>query len=162
MAKKKISPKIQEATEKYLASLGSTREKLTDKQWEIIANHIKRQRATKLIVAILLICVVISFLFACVWLKMCHESIETLISEKFSYINEFKEELSSPLQLYLIKLGIVGGLVVPSFALGSKLVIILFFLLSAITYPFDMRREKRTIEAFIPPTQEAKTTLPKQ
>lgn len=162
MARKKISPKVQQATEKYLASLGSSREKLTQEQWEIIANHIRLQRITKLIVVILLIGVVINLLFACIWLKMCHESMETLISEKFSYINKFKEELSSPLQLYLVKLGVVGGLVVPSFALGCKFCIMLFLLISAVATPFEIRKNKRNLEAFIPHTQEPKTALPKQ
>ena len=40
---KKISPKIQQAAEKYLASLGSSREQLTEEQWRVLATHIKRQ-----------------------------------------------------------------------------------------------------------------------
>lgn len=48
MSKKKISPKIQQAAEKYLASLGSSREQLTDKQWETLAAHIKLQRNRKI------------------------------------------------------------------------------------------------------------------
>ena len=44
---KKISPKIQEATEEFLATLGSSREQLTDEQWRVLATHIKRQPHVK-------------------------------------------------------------------------------------------------------------------
>ena len=44
MAKKKVSPKVQQNAEQYLVSLGSSRELLTDKQWEIVTNFIKAQR----------------------------------------------------------------------------------------------------------------------
>jgi hypothetical protein len=44
MFKRKISKKAQKAAEKYLNSLGSSREQLTDKQWNAVVNYVKRQR----------------------------------------------------------------------------------------------------------------------
>ena len=55
MAEKKTSEKVLAAGEKYLTSLGSSREQLTDKQWGVVVKYVKGQRITKLCVAFFLI-----------------------------------------------------------------------------------------------------------
>lgn len=55
MAGKKISPKVQLAAEEFLASIGSSREQLTERQWEAVARAVKGLKTAKIAIAALLV-----------------------------------------------------------------------------------------------------------
>ena len=153
MTRKKISPKIQQAAEKYLGSLGSSRTDLTDKQWEIVVNHVKTQRMR---VPILL---VFGIIFAglslwAFWLGkkgmdsiMPNEtSLVTFVSkagDKSVSLNpdDMKNYIKAVTELYW-----QCGL---SFTLAIS-----FFVFAFITIPLTRRGNKRIFEAFIPHRQE--------
>ncbi|MBN1795304.1 MAG: hypothetical protein JW804_01395 [Sedimentisphaerales bacterium] len=62
-----LSEKFDKAAENYVASLGLSRENLTDDQWNIIRKQIKTQR---LAFPFLIIVIVICFIFGCLYLNM--------------------------------------------------------------------------------------------
>jgi hypothetical protein len=62
MPKKDIHPKLRKTAEEYLASLNSSQEQLTDKQWEILINHIKVEHQFKWVTPCIL---VLGLLLAC-------------------------------------------------------------------------------------------------
>jgi len=66
MAKKTISLNVQQAAEQYLASLNSSRDQLTDEQWNTVATYIKKQRIRKR-AQFVLILIVIIFASLTVW-----------------------------------------------------------------------------------------------
>ncbi len=41
---KKISPAVRAAAEEYIASLGSSRENLTERQWQVVTKYVKQRR----------------------------------------------------------------------------------------------------------------------
>ena len=97
MAKKKISPKVQHAAEKYLASLGSSREQLTDKQWEVFVNYVKVQRSFKTCMPIILLLAIICAYFTFFGFQKTNKLITRVVPDEVIYVT--KEASESPISL---------------------------------------------------------------
>jgi hypothetical protein len=64
MWKLKISPKVIETTEKYIASIGIKREGLTEDQWNLLLNYVEHRRIViPIFVLMVLFCSSMTFLF---------------------------------------------------------------------------------------------------
>ena len=159
MAKKKISKKVQQAAEKYLDSLGSSREQLSDKQWEVFANYVKSRRMVVLIVTLSLGVGIFSARFSLRAFQRGNEEIASLIPEevqKVVFVSKAGEEIST-LVPGIIKLDVknaawaywqsAAGLTVAAFVFLQLLIYILL----------DRRNMKKTVEAFIPRKQKTQT-----
>lgn len=149
MFKKKISLKIQQATEKYLTSLGSSREQLTDKQWHIITKHIKIQRMTKPIVLCCLISGLVLMgvtLFYHHWARYEIERVTPNHPIDFHELGDdgtirvWPQEIKDYLEL-LSSMSFHTG---PAFILGVLL------LVAAFAIPLTMRKNQKNLEEFIP------------
>lgn len=155
MAKKKISPKVQKAAKKYLVSLGSSREQLTDKQWQIIANYMKTERKK---VPILLV-------FGVVWACMCFlcfryakNHIARIVPNEVVFVSKADKESTITLKPDDIKEHI-DYLRDAYFNAGSLFVLTVFMFTSVfITIPLMRRANRKMLEAFIPRRQEPQTT----
>jgi len=149
MFKRNPSPKVRQATEKYLASLGSSREQLTDKQWHIIARHVKSQRLIKPIV---LCCLILGLALMGITLfynRWAAYEIERVTPNHPIDLRElgddgtirvFPQEIKDYLEL-LSSMSFHTG---PAFVLG------VFLLVAVFTVPLLIRRNRKTLEEFIP------------
>lgn len=152
---RKISKKVQQAAEKYLASYDSSREQLTDKQWEVVVNHVKSQRFIKVKLAIILsVAVFEACLFVWAW-RLTDELIAKVVPDKTMYVID--GETQDPIDLapndiktYLQKLSNISFDAGATFSLA-----ILLFAGVAVAFAFRKRRLKM-IEAVIERKKESK------
>ncbi len=157
MGKRKISKKVEQAAEKYLGSLGSSRTDLTNKQWEIIANYVKTERMK---VPILL---VFGVIFACLgflYLQRAKSHIAYVVPDEVIFISKAGQEPSIPLKPDDIKEHI-DYFTHGYFMTGSLFILtVFFFTFVFITIPLTRRGNKRMFEAFISHRQKSKTASP--
>ncbi len=158
MTKKKISPKAQQAAEKYLGSLGSSRTNLTDKQWEIIANYVKTEKMKMPVLLVFgIICAGLSFW--AFWLG--EKGMASIIPEKahlITFVSKTGEE-STPVNPDEFK-NYMKAVIGLYWKCGSSFILAIFCFVSAfIIIPLTRRGNKRIFEAFIPRRQE--TTSPR-
>lgn len=148
MWKKQVSPKIQKAAEEYLASLNSSRERLTDAQWEVFVNHVKTERQFRWAIPFIL---VMGTLLACMTVFFFHKTSEYItyaVPEHVVYVTtEFKK---SPLEIsperirgYLEDLSSVSG-----YSIGCLLNTTLFFMIIVIRF-ITRKQRRRYIEALV-------------
>jgi hypothetical protein len=148
---RKISPKIQLAAEKYLTSLGSSREQLTDKQWEIIANYVKTRRMK---VPILLtggiFCACMGFLYS--WYAKNH--IANILPDEAVFVSKANKESAITLKPDDIKEHI--DYLTHAYFMAGSLFILTVFMLGAVSIciPLMRRGNRKMLKAFIPRKQE--------
>ena len=161
MFKKGPSPKVQQAAEKYLASLGSSRRQLTDEQWHIITKQVKSQRMvwpTILCCLILGIALIGITIFYCRWAGY---QIERATPDHPVYLREAGEGGTIQLSPQEIK-DYLELLSSTSFNTGPAFILGVLLLLAALAVPSVIRRNRKKLEAFIPrPTDEPRITTPK-
>ncbi|MDD5327861.1 MAG: hypothetical protein PHY02_08630 [Phycisphaerae bacterium] len=156
MARKKISPRIQQAAEKYLDSIGASKADLSDKQWEIVADYVKAQR---MVVPLLLIIGIISIGVSIWSFRLGEKGMASIIPEKahlIKFISKTGEE-STPVNPDEIKnyTEVIMGLY---WKCGSFFMLAGFcFMFAFVNVPLNRRRNKRVFEAFIPHRQEDKS-----
>jgi len=156
MAAKKISPKVQQATEKYLASLGSSRDQLTEKQWQTIANYIRAQRMK------VLFFLIFGIIFACVsfWAYQLGNKGATLTipneADEVIFVSKADAASTEPLKAEHIRNCVqrVGAL---QWRSGMTFTIALYFLVFTFMVPFERTQMKKTLRPFIPLKQDAAT-----
>ena len=98
MAKKKISKKVQQAAEKYLASLDSSREQLTDKQWEVFINYIKTERNFKMFMPILFLLMIVMACCTIHAFKFTNKSINKIVPDEVVYVRKATDESTISLE----------------------------------------------------------------
>jgi hypothetical protein len=160
MAKRKISQKTQQTAEKYLVSLGSSREQLSDKQWEVFANYVKSRRMLVLIVTLSLGAGIFSGRFSLRAFQRGNEEIALLIPEevqKVVFVSKAGEEIST-LVPGIIKLDAKNA-ALAYWRSAAGLTVAAFFFLQLLLYILlDRRNMKKTVEAFIPREQKPEIT----
>jgi hypothetical protein len=148
MTRKKISPRLQQAAEKYLSSIGASRADLSEKQWEIVVKHVKTQRMAVLILLIFgVILAGLSF-----WaFRLGEKGMASIIPEKahlITFVSKTGEESASinPEDIKNYMKAVVDSYwnCGSSFALAG-----LFFTYAFITIPLTKRANKKMLEAFI-------------
>lgn len=150
---KKISPKIQQAAEKYLDSLGSSQEELTEKQREIVANCFKTRRIRVLILLVLGLIVAGVGFWSFQLGKKALASVVPHEADKIIFVSKTGEQ-SMPVQPGDVKkyTKVVTKLY---WNCGACYVLAVFFLTSAfIIVPLSIRENKKILKAFIPRRQE--------
>jgi len=162
MAKKKISPKVQEATEKYLTSLGSSKEQLTEKQWEIVTNYVKSRRVAKLTITFFLIAGIFNA-GLCYWaFHLGKHAINSMIPSETAQVTYVSKngEKSIPLTPASIT-DYMKAAANLYWSAGSSFVLAVFFFSWFIIAPLLRRSNRKMLEAFIPHiTEEPKATTP--
>lgn len=160
---KKISPKIQQAAEKYLDSLGSSREQLTEKQWEVVIGYVKYRRTSKQAVVTLL---VFGTILACLALLAFQHSKKGVTSvipkevDKVVFIYKTNGESSKSLRPDDIR-NYIRATAKLSWHTGSSFVLAIFmFGFAFIIIPLLRRRNRKMLEAFIQHKQETETSSP--
>ena len=156
---KKISPKVQLAAEKYLASLGSSKEQLTDKQWEIVVNYMKFRRTANLtIIGSLLFGVFIAC--SSFWALNCgKKAIDSIVpndTREIVFISK-PGETSIPVSPDYMK-NYIKAVAKMYWHHGAEFVLAMWlFGLAAVS--ISLRRDKqKMLEAFIPRSGETKIT----
>lgn len=153
MAGKKISPKLQQITNKYLVSIGTSRADLSEKQWEIVAKHIKNQRIT---VSIILISGVIMAGLSLWAFRLGKKGLASMIPEKTHLITLVSEtgEESAPINPEDMK-NYMKAVADLYWNCGSTFILAsIFFAQAFITVPLTRRANKKMLEAFISHKQE--------
>jgi len=149
MFKRNPSPKIQRATEKYLGSLGSSREQLTDKQWRIVTKHVKFQRMVKPIV---LCCLMLGLMLMGITLfyhRWARYDIERVTPNHPIDLRELGDDgtirvYPQQIKEYLELLASMSFYTGPSFILGVLLLVAVF------AVPLRIYENKKKFEEFIP------------
>ena len=163
MAKKKISEKVLAAGEKYLTSLGSSREQLTDKQWGVVVKYVKGQRITKLCVAFFLIVGLICADLSLRAFRLGSKGLSSVIpNEVTEIIFVFKAgEESMPLKPDDVK-DYINAAAWSYWLCGACFVLAVSFFASVlISLPLGRRLYKKMFEGLIPRKQELETTCEK-
>ena len=157
MTKKEVSPKVQQAAEKYLGSLGYSRTDLTDKQWEIIINYVKTQR---MVVPFLLVFGVVSACLGFLFLQSAKSYIAYVVPKEVIFISKAGQEPFISLKPDDIK-EYIDYFTHGYFMAGYLFMLTVFlFIFIFVNIPLTRRENKRMFEAFIPHKQEPKTTSP--
>lgn len=100
---RKISPKIQHATEEFLATLGSSPQQLTEKQWEVVVNHIKYQRTIKVVLPMILLFAVF-YTWLTIWaFQRTNNLIDRAVPDEVIYVSKAGTETSIPFEPDQIK-----------------------------------------------------------
>jgi hypothetical protein len=86
MWEKQVSPKIQKAAEEYLTSLNSSRQYLTDKQWELLVNYIKTERQFRYVAPFILAMGVILICLAIFYFRTTNECITSAVPKNVVYV----------------------------------------------------------------------------
>jgi len=149
MFKRNPSPKIQRATEKYLGSLGSSREQLTDKQWRIVTKHVKFQRMVKPIV---LCCLMLGLMLMGITLfyhRWARYDIERVTPNHPIDLRELGDDgtirvYPQQIKEYLELLASMSFYTGPAFILGVLLLVAVF------AVPLRIYENKKKFEEFIP------------
>ena len=149
MFKRNPSPKIQQATEKYLGSLGSSREQLTDKQWRIVTKHVKFQRMVKPIV---LCCLMLGLMLMGITLfyhRWARYDIERVTPNHPIDLRELGDDgtirvYPQQIKEYLELLASMSFYTGPAFILGVLLLVAVF------AVPLRIYENKKKFEEFIP------------
>jgi hypothetical protein len=88
MTKKKIYQKDQQSAEKFLASYGTSREKLTEKQWEIVVNHFRNKRNTRVAIPLFLLLSVF-FIWLTIWsFQRTNNLIVQVVPDEVIYVSK--------------------------------------------------------------------------
>jgi hypothetical protein len=156
MIKKKISPKVQQAVEKYLGSLGFSRTDLTDKQWEIITNYVKTQRMK---VPILLVFGVVSACLGFLYFQHAKSYIDYAALDEVIFISKAGKEPFISLKPDDIKKCFdyfTHGYFMAGFIFAGS---VFCFTSIFILIPLTRRENKRMFKAFIPCKQEPENIL---
>ncbi len=104
MTKRKVSQKVQQATEKYLASLKSSREQLTDKQWEVLINHIKCQQIFKWAIPFFLLPLAVFHTCLTIWsFHRTNELIKLVVPDEVVYVSRASDQTPTSLEPDRIK-----------------------------------------------------------
>jgi len=163
MAKKKISLKVQQTAEKYLASLGSSREQLTDKQWETVANYVKSRPIAKLAIIFLLIFGVINACLSFWTFQLGKKGMVSIMPNETGqviFVSKAGEKSASLSRDYMNNY--IKTVTDLYWQCGSSFTLaISLFALVLIAVPFTSRANRKLLEALIPRKQEPETASPK-
>jgi len=137
--------KIDKSAEKYITSLGSNRDNLTDEQWKIIRKQIKGQRIT---LPVLFTAILLCFIFGCLYLNIWNKYKKIFVaSTPFIVIDQEQEETYFDAEDFDESINILSFLASKA---AMQFTIGFVFLISAILNITLVRRErKKLIKAFI-------------
>ena len=151
MFKRNPSSKVQRAAEKYLASLDSSRQQLTDKQWRIVTKHVETQRMVK---PIILCCLILGLvlmgitLFYHYWAKYEIERVTPNHPVDFRELGDNNDRTirlwPREIKNYLELLSSMSFHTGPAFILGTLLLVAVFAI------PLAVREHRKKLEEFIP------------
>jgi hypothetical protein len=157
MARKRISPALQKAAEEYVASLGSSRARLTDAQWKIITRHISRRRFFKLALAVSILYAAFCFWAAHSFYHVLGPVLTESIPTTFVYVEQDNStrvvEADPEHSRLYVRLSLVLAVRVICYCLIGTLM-----LASVLVRWFSNRRTDKTLAAFLSPVR--KTRLP--
>lgn len=159
MAKKRTSLKLEKATEEYLASLGSSRDNLTDEQWKYVSGFIRAKKFTKpmiisfMVLAVLLLC--LTFLYS-YWTNY---EIAKAIPNRTVYFYKAGDNASIALTPRQIReyLELLSSL---SFNTGPAFVLAVFLFMAVFIIPLYRWKTRKIIEAFVRPKQQPQANPP--
>ncbi len=149
---KKISAKVQRATEEYLGSLGWSREQLTEKQWKTVATHVKSKRYLKVVCVFSLLLVVVWIWIGTWSFGLVNDLIDRLTPEKIVYFS-YNDTASKAIEPVRIKEYLVAVKSLSFSAIGSFAVTISLFM-SMITAIISMKQRTKIVEGLLGRSQE--------
>jgi hypothetical protein len=161
MVTKKISPKVQLAAEKYLALLGSSKEQLTDRQWQVVINYVKSQSVAKLAITFLLIFCILTAYLSFWAFKLGQKGINSIVPNQTAEIILISKsgEKSQPIKPDEMK-NYTKAIAKLYWHHGAEFVMAMFMLSLVILSFVERRAKRKMLEAFIPRAGESQTTSP--
>jgi len=157
MAGKKIYQKDQQAAEKFLDSHLTSRENLTEKQWEIIVNHFRNKRNIRVGLPIILFSAVF-FTWLTIWsFQRTNNLIAQVVPYEVIYVSKAGTETSiafepESIKAYLESLKKSSSQITIGLTLAT-------FMFTAFICHFVFRKNKlQLIEAVIECKEESKVT----
>lgn len=153
MFTKTISPKVELAAQEYLASMDSSRQRLTDKQWKIVVNFVRGSRLIRPLVASFLLLGIGLVCLGSLYSHWTKREIAKAVPAETIFFYKAGERVVIPLRPYEIKtyLRSLTGL---SFNTGPAFILAIFLFLSVLLIPLHKRANHRMLEAFIKPRPE--------
>ena len=149
MAKKTISLNIQQSAERYLASLNSSRERLTDEQWETVTTHVKLQRNRK-IARVVFLLVVIIFASLTIWgFCIINKRIQLYVPNGIISVTEEGSESAITLKPEEIECVISGYVRIGSIITRCFDCTVLFLFFFVITW-IEERQRNKIFRVFMP------------
>jgi len=159
MSKKKVSHKLQQGCEKYLASLGSSRDQLTEIQWEVLVNNVGVEQTFRWAIPFFILPFALFHICLTVWsVHRTNELVNLAVPNEAVYVSKTKGGLSTLLAPDQIKTYLVQ-LKKSSFNTCAGLVNSILFSMIVI-FRFVLRKHRlKVIEAVIVRKQDLKTNF---
>jgi hypothetical protein len=158
---KRISPKVQRATEEYLASLGSSRKELTQEQWVILAKHVRRQRVEKFSMVLLVVVGLLKVWLTWWALQLGNVTIFSAVPknvERIIFVSDAGEQVTTVPELLKLDMKLVA--LAYCYA-GVSFVLAVFLLTGGLIFlPLDRRATKKMLEALVPRRPEGERASP--
>ena len=155
MAKTNVSGKIQQAADKYLGSLDSSRDQLTDEQWRIVVAYIKLRRTYKPQLVFLLLLSVIWAVSAFWYLYYISKLVAVVVPHETIFVSKAVDEPTIPLDPDDIQ-EFIDNAAKAYFGTGAATIAALLFFSYVVAIPIHTRHRRKILESFIPRSQQHK------
>ncbi len=161
MARKKPSFKLQQATQEYLAGLGTSAENLSDEQLEVVTECVRTQRRVK---PILISCVLLALGLICITAFYVHlTKYEIAKMTPNQPVFFYKAGERGTIRLLPVEIrNYLKGLSSLSLNTGVAFFLAFFFCMSVIFIPLQKHKNKTMLEVFIKPAREPEKHCPEQ
>ena len=157
MAGKKIYQKDQQAAEKFLDSHLTSRENLTEKQWEIIVNHFRNKRNIRVGLPIILLSAVFHTWLAIWAFQRTNNLISQVVPNEVIYVSKAGTETPIAIKPESIK-EYLESLKKSSSQSTAGLIIATLMFTAFICYFVFRKHKLKVIEAVIERKEESKVT----
>ena len=156
MAGRKIYRKDQQAAEKFLSLHRTSREKLTEKQWDIVVNHFRYQRNIRVVLPMLLFFAVF-FTWLSIWsFQRTHNLLVQVIPDQVVYVSKAATESSIAIEPEDIK-AYLERLKKSSYNSASGLILTTVMFTAFVCHFVFRKHRLKVIEAIIEFKEEPKT-----
>jgi hypothetical protein len=156
MTKKNVSDKVRQAAEQYLASLDSSRDRLTDRQWRLVVSYIKLRRTYKPQLVFLLLLSLIWAVSALWYLYYISNLVTVVVPKETIFVSKSLDEPTIPLDPDDIK-HFMNNAAKAYFGAGAATIAALLFFSHVVAIPVHVRHRRKILESFIPRNRHHKT-----
>ena len=156
MTKKNVSDKVRRAADQYLASLDSSRDQLTDRQWGIVVSYIKLRRTYKPQLVFLLLLSLIWAVSAFWYLHYISKLVAVVVPQETIFVSKSLDEPNIPLDPDDIK-HFMNNAAKAYYGAGVATIAAILFFSYVVAIPVHVLHRRKILESFIPRSHNRKT-----